>query len=81
MSRLDLALEEVEMRRSLCLVTLTLVGVLLTLATNDAQEPRHRIRPFEITDNLYMLSSDPASQGEPFQTQHVVRPATEFWRQ
>ncbi len=51
------------MRRSLCLVTLTLVGVLLTLATNDAQEPRHRIRPLEITDNLYMLSSDPASQG------------------
>ncbi len=51
------------MRRGLCLATLTFVGVALTLVTNEAQEARHPIRPLEVADNLYMLSSHPAGQG------------------
>ena len=51
------------MRRTPCLATLTLVCVLLTLVTNEAQQARYPIRTLEIADNLYMLSSDPAEQG------------------
>ena len=51
------------MRRILSLATLTLVGVLLTLVTNEARQDRFPIRPLELADNLYMLSSDPAEQG------------------
>ena len=51
------------MKRILCLATVTVVGVLLTVATNEARQTRHRIRPLEITENLFMLSSDPAEQG------------------
>ncbi len=51
------------MRRILSLATLTLVGVLLALVTNEARQDRHPIRPLELADNLFMLSSDPAAQG------------------
>ena len=51
------------MRRILCLATITVVGVLLTVVTNEARQTRHRIRPLELADNLYMLTSDPAEQG------------------
>ena len=51
------------MRRILCMVTFTLVGVVLTLVTNEARQDRHAIRQLEIADNLYMLTSDPADTG------------------
>ena len=51
------------MSRALCLTTLTVAGVLLTVVSNEARQPRHRIRPVEVADNLYMLTSDPAEQG------------------
>ena len=51
------------MRRSLCLAILTVVGVGLAWATNEAQEPRHPIRPLEVANNLFMLTSHPTGQG------------------
>ena len=51
------------MRRILCMVTFTLVGVVLTLVTNEARQDGHPIRQLEIADNLYMLTSDPADTG------------------
>ncbi len=51
------------MRRILCLATITVVGALLTVVTNEARQTRHRIRPLELADNLYMLTSDPEEQG------------------
>lgn len=38
-------------------------GALLTVVTNEARQTRHRIRPLELADNLYMLTSDPEEQG------------------
>lgn len=51
------------MRRSLCLAILTVVGVGLAWATNEAQEARHPIRPLEVANNLFMLTSHPTGQG------------------
>ena len=51
------------MRRVACLATVTMLGVTLAAVSNEAQQARHRIRPLELTDNLYMLTSDPAEQG------------------
>jgi len=42
---------------------LTALGIILTLVSNYAQEDRFRIRPLEIAENLYMLSSDPTQDG------------------
>ena len=52
------------MRRSLYLVSLTLLGVCVTAATYEARQPRpeiHGVR--EVADNLYMLGNDPALPG------------------
>lgn len=51
------------MKRTICLATLTLVGVLVTVVANEARQDRFGIRPLELTDNLYVLTSDPAEQG------------------
>ena len=51
------------MKRTLCLATLTLVGILVTVVANEARQDRFGIRPLELTDNLYMLTSDPSEQG------------------
>ena len=51
------------MRRALCLTTLTVAGVLLTVVSNEARQTGHRIRPLELADSLYMLTSDPTEQG------------------
>ena len=51
------------MKRTLCLATLTLAGVLLTVVANEARQDRFGIRPLELAENLYMLTSDPAEQG------------------
>ena len=51
------------MRRVACLATVTMIGVTLAAVSNEAQQARHRIRPLELTGNLYMLTSDPAEQG------------------
>jgi glyoxylase-like metal-dependent hydrolase (beta-lactamase superfamily II) len=51
------------MKRSTCLVTLTLLGVVLTAATYEARQSRASIYITEVADNLYMLGSDPAGQG------------------
>ena len=51
------------MKRTLCLTTLTLAGVLLTVVANEARQDRFGIRPLELAENLYMLTSDPAEQG------------------
>ena len=51
------------MRRGICLSTLTLLGVVLAVATDDAQQSRARIRVHEVADNLHMLGSGPAVQG------------------
>ncbi len=51
------------MRRTVCLATLTVVGVLAAAVANEAQEERFRIRPLELANNLYVLTSDPAQQG------------------
>ena len=51
------------MRRTLCLATLTLVGVLVAVAANEARRERFGIRPLELAENLYVLTSDPAEQG------------------
>ena len=51
------------MRRTVCLATLTAVGVLAAVAGNEARQDRFRIRPLEIADNLHVLTSDPTEQG------------------
>ena len=51
------------MRRSLCLVSLTLVGVILVVARDEARQPRQTIVAQQVTDNLYMLGSDPSGEG------------------
>ena len=51
------------MRRTVCLATLTAVGVLAAVAGNEARQDRFRIRSLEIADNLHVLTSDPAEQG------------------
>ena len=51
------------MKRTLCLATLTLASVLVTVVANEARQERFRIRPLELTENLYVLTSDPAEQG------------------
>ncbi len=51
------------MKRMLWLTTLTVVGVLTAVAANEAQQERFRIRPLQVADNLYVLTSDPAQQG------------------
>ena len=51
------------MRRFHCLLALTLAGILLAVAANEARQARFDIRPLELADNLYVLTSDPAEQG------------------
>ena len=51
------------MRRVAYLVLMTMIGVALAAASYEAQQARHRIRPLELADNLYVLTSDPAEQG------------------
>ena len=51
------------MRRVVCLAAVTIIGVTLAAASYEAQSGRHPIRPLELTDNLYVLTSDPAEQG------------------
>ena len=51
------------MRRTLCLTTLTVAGVLVAVVANEARQDRFRIRTLELAENLYVLTSDPAEQG------------------
>ena len=51
------------MRRVACLAAVTVIGVTLAAASNQAQPERHPIRPLELAENLYVLTSDPAEQG------------------
>ncbi len=51
------------MRRTLCLTALTVAGVLVAVAANEARQDRFRIRTLEIAENLHVLTSDPAEQG------------------
>ena len=51
------------MRRVACLAAVTVVGVTLAAVSYEAQQERHPIRPLELADNLYVLTSDPAEQG------------------
>ena len=51
------------MRRTLCLTTLAVVGVLVAVVANEARQDRFRIRTLELAENLYVLTSDPAEQG------------------
>jgi len=47
------------MKRSICLVTLTWLGVCLTVSTYEARQARPEIHGvLEIADNLYMLGND-----------------------
>jgi len=52
-----------EMTRGVCLGTLILMGILITVATDEAQQSRATIRVHKVAENLYMLASDPAEQG------------------
>ena len=40
-----------------------MAGILLAVAANEARQARFDIRPLELADNLYVLTSDPAEQG------------------
>ena len=51
------------MRRFACLTLVTIIGVTLAAASYEAQAERHPIRPLELTESLYVLTSDPAEQG------------------
>ena len=51
------------MRRIACLAAVTIIGVTLAAASYEAQAERHPIRPRELTESLYVLTSDPAEQG------------------
>ncbi|MCE2543796.1 MAG: MBL fold metallo-hydrolase, partial [Acidobacteria bacterium] len=51
------------MKRVACLAAVTMLGVGLAAVSNEAQQARHRIRPLALTDNLHVLTSDPAEQG------------------
>ncbi len=51
------------MRRFHCLLALIMAGILLAVAANEARQARFDIRPLELADNLYVLTSDPAEQG------------------
>ena len=51
------------MRRVACLAAVTVIGVTLAAASYEAQAERHPIRPLELAENLYVLTSDPAEQG------------------
>ena len=51
------------MRRFACLTLVTVIGVMLAAASYEAQAERHPIRPLELTESLYVLTSDPAEQG------------------
>ena len=51
------------MRRIACLAAVTIIGVTLAAASYEAQAERHPIRPLELTESLYVLTSDPAEQG------------------
>ncbi len=51
------------MKRSLCLSSLTLVGVILVVASYEARQSRQTIVVQQVTDNLYMLGSDPTEEG------------------
>ena len=47
------------MKRTFCLGVLTLVGVIVTVASHDARQGRARLALHEIADNLYMLGNAP----------------------
>ena len=51
------------MTRAACLAMVTMIGVTLAAVSYEAQQARHPIRPLELTDNLFVLTSDPAEQG------------------
>ena len=51
------------MRRVACMAMVTIIGVTLAAVSNQAQQARHPIRALELTDNLFVLTSDPAEQG------------------
>ena len=51
------------MKRVVCLGTLTLAGVCVMVAANEARQERSPLVVTEVAENLYMLGNDPAGQG------------------
>lgn len=51
------------MKRTICLVALTLAGILATIATNEARQDRASLTTHTITDNLFMLANAASVQG------------------
>ena len=51
------------MKRVVCLAVCTLVGLLATMTSYEARQPRANLVVHEVADNLYMLANDPAEQG------------------
>ena len=51
------------MRRIIYLAVVTLVGVVSTVATDEARQERATLAHHEVADNLYLLGNDPSVQG------------------
>lgn len=51
------------MKRVVCLSVCTLVGLLATMTSYEARQPRANLIVHEVAHNLYMLANDPAEQG------------------
>lgn len=51
------------MRRIIYLAVMTLIGVVLTVATDEARQEHATLAHHEVADNLYMLGNDPSVQG------------------
>ena len=51
------------MTRSSCLTLLILVGVVTTVAVNEARQDRATLAVQELDDNLFMLANAPSVQG------------------
>ena len=51
------------MSRGVCLFTVMLLGLVLVGGTYEARQARPSIHAQQVADNLYMLGSDPETQG------------------
>ena len=55
--------QEAQIKRVVCLGTLTLAGVLALASANEARQARSPLVLTEVAENLYMLGNDPAGEG------------------
>ena len=51
------------MRRTVCLGILTLLGLLVAVAINEARQERANLVVHQVSENLYMVANDPEEQG------------------